>query len=1011
MKLVEAIKDYEIGRHPASEVHYQMLNPNQLVGPNVSLIPMHNAVQAARSFYGARFGNQAQAVLNNEPPLVQTRMEEFPDKSYDEHLGKYAGAVRADTDGVVDDVQPTHVTLRTADGTKKRVDLFRHMPFNRYSGLLQTPVVKAGQTIKANDLLAKSNFTDANGTLALGLNARVGVVPFKGFSMDDAIVVSQAFANRATSHHVNTLVHDFSNGDQKGGTDHFRSLFPQKFTRDQLAMLDEHGVIKPGTTVQPGDPLVLATRPRNFNSAQSASLGRLGRVARQLRADASTVWDSHVPGVVQNVVRKKDGTVKLIMESHQPMMMGDKVALRSGQKGIVSKIIPDNEMPRTADGKPLEVLLNQQGIPSRANPSLIWEILMGKVARAKGAPVKLPAFNRNDDSWADFVEKQLKDNNLTDKETVFDPKENRKLDRPITVGDAYVLKLHHVAAKKISSRGQGTYDCFDDQTEVFTMRGWVKWPEVTSKDRILDPHLLPDGTYGGDFVKPLKLQHYLYQGDMLRWDSKFLNWVVTPNHKFHVHLKRRTGPIKELTAEQMYNRKGKSLLPCAAKWTGGANGAFKILSGSRSCQKQNKAYVEDLKVNFADYAEFAAWYIAEGSCQISKGRQRVFIWQKEEVNPRECRQICDLLTRLGVAWYPVRRKGHVVGFAFQDSRWATLVQSWGAYAWTKHIPEDILMATPEVRSVFLTTYLKGDGSEQARIKSDGRSKVNHVSNVASTSPQVITGLEFMITSLGMSYGVNDYPAGVMTCPDNNKKYARRPYSVIGLHLVRKVASVVSSAYDARYEGRWQKVPYRGGVYCATMPSGRLLVRREGKICITGNSNQQPSRGPNGAAKRRSGLEVTEMISSGAYHNLDESATLTGQQNDDFWRAMRAGQSPKPPGSPFVWTKFRALLNGAGLHARDLGDGRLRLGLMTDKVLSQYNPLTVRNGKTINYKTQEPEEGGLFDTALVGGQRWGKIDLPEPMPNPAAEDSIRALLGLSKKDFEEILAGEKEMPHR
>lgn len=632
MKLVEAIKDYEIGRHPASDVHFRLLSTNQLVGPNVSLIPMHNSVQAARSFYGARFGNQAQAVVNSEPPLVQTRMDENPEVSFDEHMGQYAGAVRSDTDGVVDDVQDTHIMLRTPDGLKKKVDLFRHMPFNRYSGLVQTPVVTKGQTIKAKDMLAKSNFTDAKGTLALGLNARIGVVPFKGFSMDDAIVVSQAFANRATSHHVGTYTQDFSNGDLKGGTDHFRSLFPEKYTRDQLGLLDDNGVIKPGTTVQPGDPLVLATRPRNFNSAQSASLGRLGRVARQLRADASMVWDSAVPGVVKNVVRKKDGTVKLIMESHQPMMMGDKVALRSGQKGIVSKIIPDNEMPRTADGKPLEVLLNQQGIPSRANPSLIWEILMGKVAAAKGAPIKLPAFNKNDDSWVDFVEKHLKDAGLTDKETVFDPKENRKLDRPITVGDAYVLKLHHVAAKKISSRGQGNYD----------------------------------------------------------------------------------------------------------------------------------------------------------------------------------------------------------------------------------------------------------------------------------------------------------------------------------------------------------------------------------------ANFQPSRGPNGAAKRRSGLEVTEMISSGAYNNLHESSTLTGQQNDDFWRAMRAGQTPKPPGSPFVWTKFRALLNGAGLHARDIGEGKLRLGLMTDKVLKQYNPLTVRNGKTINYKTQEPETGGLFDTALVGGQHWGEIPLPEPMPNPAAEDAIRALLQMSKKDFEAVLAGERNL---
>lgn len=632
---VEAVRDYEIGTYPEDEVDFVLPSTDQLVSPNVSMIPQHNAVQPARAFYGARFTNQAQPVVNNEAPLVQTSMTDDPEKSFDEHMGSIGGAVRADSDGVVASVTDNAIVLRSQDGkTRKVINLYKHHPFNRYSGLTQTPVVQLGQVIKPNDLLARSNFTDAKGTMALGLNARVGVVPFKGYSMDDATAVSQSFANRATSQHIDTLVHDFSNGDLKGGVDHFRSLFPQTFTRDQLDTLDAAGVVKPGQIVQPGDPIVLATRPRNFNSAQSASLARLGKVARELRADASLVWDKKNPGVVRSVVRKKDGTAKVIIESHKPLELGDKIALRSGQKSIVSKIIPDNEMPRTADGKPLEVLLNQQGIPSRANPSLIWEILLGKVAAAKGAPIKLPAFNGPNNSWVDYVEKQLKGSGLTDKEVVFDPKDNRRLDRPITVGNAYVLKLHHVAEKKLNSRGQASYD-----------------------------------------------------------------------------------------ADQQ--------------------------------------------------------------------------------------------------------------------------------------------------------------------------------------------------------------------------------------------------------------PARGG-------------------------------GAGAGAKRRSGLETVEMLSSGAVANLRESSTLTGQQNDDFWRQLRAGQSPKPPGAPFVWTKFQRLLNGAGMHARDLGDGRLRLGFMTDKNLNQYRPITVRHGRTINFKTLEPEEGGLFSSELVGGQHWGAIDLPEPMPNPAAEESLRHLLNLSKREFDAVLAGEKHL---
>lgn len=628
----EAIRDYELGMQPEEDVDFEFMSPNHLVGPNIGLIPLLNAFQPTRAFYGARFANQAQPLAKPETPWVQTSIDETPDISFDDSLGGIAGAVHADEDGVVDHVTPQQIHLSTAAG-KKIIDLHDHTPFNRYSGITQTPVVTKGQTIKAKDLLARSNFTDDKGALALGLNAVIGVVPFKGHSMDDAMVVSRSFANRATSQHLDTVDKDFSGGTFRGGQDHYKSLFPNTFTKDQLALLDEHGVVKPGQTVQPGDPLILATKPRNFNSAQTASLGRLGKVARQQRADASTTWDSKFPGRVTDVVRQKDGTTKVMVESNRPMELGDKCVIRSGQKGILSKIIPDHEMPRTASGQQLDMLLNQQGIPSRANPSLILELMLGKLAAKQGKPIKLPAFNKEGDNWVQHVRDQLKLAGLTDKETVFDPSENRKLDNPITVGNAYVLKLHHVSEHKVSARGQGSYD----------------------------------------------------------------------------------------------------------------------------------------------------------------------------------------------------------------------------------------------------------------------------------------------------------------------------------------------------------------------------------------SDLQPSKGGDTGAKRRSGLESAAMLSSGAYNNLRESATLTGAQNDDFWRSFRSGQPVQAPGQPFVFKKFRALLNGAGLHANDHGNGQLRLGLLTDRLFDKYNPLPVHSGETVDFRTLQPKHGGLFDPALTAGHRWGALDLPEPLPNPAAEATLRTLLGnLTQKDFEAVLAGQKHL---
>ena len=301
----EVIRHNELGYADTDdEVDFELTSPNQFVGPNVGLIPLQNAVQPTRLFYGARFANQAQPVVRNEAPLVQTQIDGRDGISFDDDMGTNAGAIRIDEDATVEDVTPNSVILRTAAGKPRTISLYSHFPFNRYSGLHQTPVVQKGQALKANDLLARSNYTDDKGTMALGLNALIGLVPYKGHSMDDAIVISKSFGDRAITHHIDTLSHDLGSNGVQGGTDHFVSLFPDAYNQDQLGKLDEHGIVQVGQTVNKDDPLVLASRPRNMNSAQSKSLGRLGRQAKQLRADATLKWDAQDPGDVTDVVRK-----------------------------------------------------------------------------------------------------------------------------------------------------------------------------------------------------------------------------------------------------------------------------------------------------------------------------------------------------------------------------------------------------------------------------------------------------------------------------------------------------------------------------------------------------------------------------------------------------------------------------------------------------------------------------------------------------------------------------------
>ena len=209
----------------------------------------------------------------------------------------------------------------------------------------------------------------------------------------------------------------------KGGKAHHMGIFGSRgkdyYNNEQLDKLDDEGVAKVGQILYPGDPMILATKPKSVSSS-SAQLGKLSNFMKNSRSDATQTWEGAGPGLVTDVVKNKN-RAKLSVQSVKPSKVGDKIVFRSGQKGVISKIIPDEHMPRTVDGKNLEVLLNPLGIPSRINNSIIYEILLGKVA-AKGNHSSYLSFNKQGEKWYDFVQQQLDENGIPDVEEVFDPK-------------------------------------------------------------------------------------------------------------------------------------------------------------------------------------------------------------------------------------------------------------------------------------------------------------------------------------------------------------------------------------------------------------------------------------------------------------------------------------------------------------------------------------------------------------------------------------------------------------
>lgn len=804
-KLIPVLKRGVITEEPddIEKVRYEFVSPNQFFGNTLNLLPMQNSVTAARAFYEHKFITQALPIKDGESPNVQSLKNADNNESYEDYLGKKTGVISLDEDDNSADileVTPDYIKYKNDKGETKTKNLYNNFAFNRKTMLTNYPLVKAGDKIsrdksKNPPILAKTNFTDNNGTLNMGLNARVGFVPYKGWSMDDAVVISEDFAKKMTSQHMYQYSEANDSKDIKTGKDHFKAFYPDKFNKEQMDKIDDNGVIKAGTVVNPGDPLIVSTRSRVVSS-NDANLGRLSKYLKTTRLDSSQVWDHDTPGVVTDVVKTNDG-YKVNVETFAPMQEGDKmcyhpdtevftedgwknitdiklgdkvVALttdlsgkpsgyklsdvieihkyklnndtlygyedehvaqlvtgnhncaincldkltyetanllsysskdeqfisvspdfdlnngndlkytfinknnvykaydycgevigigvnafshiiltryhnkpifsgnstRSGNKLTVSHILPQNEMPRTKDGKPLDVLFNQLGLVSRVNANMMYEAMLGKAAEKTGKKYKLPTFNKDSEKWYDFVENELKKNNLSDVETVYDPVIDRDLDQPIAVGNAYFLKLHHTSDSKLSSRGQGIYD----------------------------------------------------QNEM---------------------------PVK--------------------------------------------------------------------------------------------------------------------------------------------------------------------GGEE-----------------------------------GMK------------------------------------------------------------------------------------------------SKRHSNLESNAILSSGAYNIIKDAIHLRGQRNDDYWRKVRMGQTPSlAKKSPFIWDKYIALMQGAGINAKraDNGDS-IQATPFTDKDFALFNPVEIKNDGIIDFKNMKPISGGLFDPALTVGNRWGKITLDRPYPNPAFEDTIISLLGLKRSTFNDILAGKESL---
>ena len=448
MPMVAALVNGKIKYVPRKDAQYTVPNMDNTFSSLTNMVPMKSMVKGQRVIMGSRMFTQALPLQNAEAPLVQSaKYDSDGSVSHEDEMGEKLGAIKSQVGGQVLSVSPDEMVIRDKDGVKHTVDLYNDMPFNRKTFWTQTPTVKPGDVIKPGQLIATSNFTDKNGSAALGLNLRVGYTPFRGRNYEDAVVISESAAKKLTSQHMYQHEAEWDDNTHVGKKA-FMSLFPSEYDKKTLENFDDNGAIKKGMTVNFGDPLVLVAKKRD------QVYGKVHRGRAGAFANETLTWDHHSPGIVTDVEHTKKG-VSVVVKSQSQMEVGDKITGRFGDKGVVAEIVPDHQMPHDGQNRPLEILVSPLGLISRVNPAQIVEAALGKVAEKTGQPFKIKDFD-SDTDLVDMATKELVKHGMTDTEDLIDPETGRKI-RGVLTGNRFFMKLHHTAESKGQGRSVGGY--------------------------------------------------------------------------------------------------------------------------------------------------------------------------------------------------------------------------------------------------------------------------------------------------------------------------------------------------------------------------------------------------------------------------------------------------------------------------------------------------------------------------------------------------------------------------
>ena len=456
----------EVTEVPAEKVDYMDVSPKQLVSVAAAMIPFLEHDDANRALMGTNMQRQAVPLMITDSPMVGTGIEY--------KAAKDSGImVLAERDGIVKKVTGDEITIENKKG---EIDTYKLRKFKRTNGatcINQRPIVVRGEKIKAGDVIADGPATQ-NGEMALGKNVVIAFSTWEGYNYEDAILLSERLVKEDVFTSIHIEEYECECRDTKLGPEEITRDIPN-VGEDSLKDLDERGIIRIGAEVGPGDILVGKVSPKGETelTAEERLLRAIfGEKAREVRDTSLRVPHGEAGTIVDIKIFDRDNSdelgpgvnqvIRCYIAQKRKISVGDKMSGRHGNKGVVSRILPVEDMPFMPDGTPVDVLLNPLGVPSRMNLGQVLEVHLGAAARLLGLKLATPVF---DGATEEEIVEMLEKSGLSPdgKTILYDGRTGEPFDQPITVGVMYMLKLHHLVDDKIHARSTGPYSIVTQQ--------------------------------------------------------------------------------------------------------------------------------------------------------------------------------------------------------------------------------------------------------------------------------------------------------------------------------------------------------------------------------------------------------------------------------------------------------------------------------------------------------------------------------------------------------------------